>query len=204
MHRVRIVSVMTTRTLTLLVLAACALAQPKPKPTLTPADYGKWETLGAATLSPDGKWLAYEIRRSGGDNELRVAATGAPSGPGGKTHVLAFCSGAAFSSDSRWLACSATVSETEQDRARKAGQPAQDKLNVLDLGSGEIAKVDGVQSLAFAGEGPYLAFRKYPPAAGAGRGGAVRGVGKVRVALGDPRGRRIPSLARMARHSCRR
>jgi len=160
---------MTFRTLTLLVFAACALAQPKP--TLTAADYGPWETLASGTLSPDGKWLAYEIRRSGGDNELRVAATGAPSGPGGKTHVLAFCSGAAFSSDSRWLACSATVSETEQDRARKAGQPAQDKLNVLDLGSGEIAKVDGVQSLAFAGEGPYLAFRKYPPAAGAGRGG---------------------------------
>ena len=99
MRRVRIVSVMTFRTLTLLVFAACALAQPKP--TLTPADYGKWETLGAGTLSPDGKWLAYEIRRSGGNNELRVAATGAPSGPGGKTHVLAFCSGAAFSSDSR-------------------------------------------------------------------------------------------------------
>jgi dipeptidyl aminopeptidase/acylaminoacyl peptidase len=158
---------MTFRALTLLAFAACALAQPKP--TLTPADYGKWETLGAGTLSPDGKWLAYEIRRSGGDNELRVAATGAPSGPGGRTHVLAFCSGAAFSADSQYLACSATVSETEQDRARKAGRPAQNKLNVLNLGSGEIVKVDDVQSLAFSGVGPYLAFRKYPPVA-AGRG----------------------------------
>ena len=61
---------MTTRTLTLLVLAACALAQPKP--TLTPADYGKWETLGAGTLSPDGKWLAYEIRRTGGPKMRQV------------------------------------------------------------------------------------------------------------------------------------
>jgi dipeptidyl aminopeptidase/acylaminoacyl peptidase len=158
---------MMTRILTLLVFTACALAQPKP--TLTPADYGKWETLGAGTLSPDGKWLAYEIRRTDGNHELRVAATGAPSGPGGKTYVLAFCSGAAFSSDSRWLACSATVSETEQDRARRAGRPVQDKLNVLNLfdGSGQIAKVDDVQSLAFSGDGPYLAFRKYPPA-GAG------------------------------------
>jgi len=156
---------MTTRTLTLLVLAACALAQPKP--TLTPADYGKWETLGAGTLSPDGKWLAYEIRRTGGNHELRVAATAG----GGETRVLAFCSAAAFSADSRWLACSATVSETEQDRARKAGRPAEDKLNVLDLAGGEITKVDDVQSLAFSGVGPYLAFRKYPPA-GAGRVGA--------------------------------
>jgi dipeptidyl aminopeptidase/acylaminoacyl peptidase len=173
---------MTIRTLTLLVFAACALAQPKP--TLTPADYGKWETLGAGTLSPDGKWLAYEIRRTDGDNELRVAATGAPSGPGGKTHVLAFCSGAAFSADSRYLACSATVSETEQDRARKAGRPAQNKLNVLDLGNGEIAKVDDVQSLAFSGVGPYLAFRKYPPA------GAGRGANAAAPAAGGGRGSR--------------
>ena len=176
---------MTTRTLTFLVLAACALAQPKP--TLTPADYGKWETLGAGTLSPDGKWLAYEIRRSGGDNELRVAATGVPSGPGGKTHVLAFCSSAAFSADSRWLVCSATVSEAEQDRARKAGRPAQDKLNVLDLGSGEITKVDDVQSLAFSGVGPYLAFRKYPPA-GAGRVGAGTAPAAAADAERDPAG----------------
>jgi dipeptidyl aminopeptidase/acylaminoacyl peptidase len=161
---------MTFRVWTLLAFAACALAQPKP--TLTPADYGKWETLGAGTLSPDGKWLAYEIRRSGGDNELRVAATAGR----GKTHVLAFCSSAAFSADSRYLACLATVSETEQDRARKAGRPAQNKLNVLDLGSGAVAKVDDVQSLAFSGVGPYLAFRKYPPvAAGVPSGPGGRG-----------------------------
>ena len=36
---------------------------------------------------------------------------------GGKTHVVAFCSAAAFSSDSHWLACSATVSEADQDKA---------------------------------------------------------------------------------------
>src|SRR5579862_1263103 len=155
---------MKHRSLLIFVFGICALAQPKP--TLAPADYGKWETLGTATLSPDGKWLAYEVRRTNGDNELRVSSTAG----GGKTHVLAFCSGAAFSADSRWLACEATVSETELDRARKAGRPAQNKLNVLDLSNGETAKVDEVQSFAFSGEGPYVAFRKYPPA-GAGGGG---------------------------------
>src|SRR5688572_9960400 len=38
-------------------LAIAGLAQTRPR--LTPADYGKWETLGATSLSPDGKWLAY-------------------------------------------------------------------------------------------------------------------------------------------------
>jgi hypothetical protein len=43
-------------------LAIAALSQTKPR--MTPADYGKWETLGAASLSPDGKWLAYGVNRS--------------------------------------------------------------------------------------------------------------------------------------------
>ena len=163
---------MMSRTLTLLALAVslvpCASAQPKP--TLTPADYGKWETLGTGTLSPDGKWLAHEIRRTNGDNELRVAST---SGAG-KTHVLANCTGAAFSSDSRWLGCEAGVSEAEQERARKATRTLQNKLNLLDLTSGAITAVDDVQALAFSGDGPYLAFRKYnAAAAGAARGGAA-------------------------------
>ena len=165
---------MMYRTLFLLALAAPALAQTKP--TLLPADYGKWETLGAGTLSPDGRWLAYEIRRTSGDGELRIAPVA-----GGNTQVVAFCSAAAFSSDSRWLACSATVSEAEQDRARKAHKPVQTKLATVELANGAVTTVDDVQSFAFAGDGPYLAFRKYPPtpaesngngnAGGGGRGG---------------------------------
>src|SRR5271157_1614565 len=44
-----------------LTVAALAAAQTQPKPAITPADYGKWETLGQGVLSPDGKWLAYTI-----------------------------------------------------------------------------------------------------------------------------------------------
>ena len=60
-------------------------AQSKPVPGF--ADYGKWETLGAAGggrgggggLSNDGKWLAYGINQSNRDTELRLLnlATGA-------------------------------------------------------------------------------------------------------------------------------
>src|SRR5581483_2653723 len=154
----------------LLLLAASAPAQPKP--TVTPADYGKFEALGTGTLSADGKWLAYEIRRSNGENELRVSAT---SGAG-KPHVLAMCANAAFSADSRWLACEASNSEADQQRNTRAGRPNQNKLQILDLSSGTTTTVDDIQSLAFSGEGPYLAFRKYPPAANAGAGaGAGRG-----------------------------
>jgi dipeptidyl aminopeptidase/acylaminoacyl peptidase len=162
---------MMHRTLFLLALAASALAQTKP--TLLPADYGKWETLGAGTLSPDGKWLAYEIRRTSGDGELRIAPVA-----GGKTQEVAFCSAAAFSSDSRWLACSATVSEAEQEKLRKARKPVQTKLATVELASSAVTTVDDVQSFAFAGDGPYLAFRKYPPTPAESAGNAGTGTGR--------------------------
>jgi len=164
---------MIIRTFTVLaLLAACASAETKP--TVTPADYGKFETLGTGALSPDGKWLAHEIRRTDGSNELRVSSTAG----GGKTHVLAFCSSGAFSADSLWMACLSGVSEADQQRATRAGTPVRDKLRILDLSSGNIATVDDVRALAFAGEGPYLAFPKYPPAGGAAAPAAGGGGGR--------------------------
>jgi dienelactone hydrolase len=195
---------MATKTLSCLLLAAFAhLATAQSKPTLTPADYGKWETLGQATLSPDGKWLAHEIRRTNGNNELRVASTAGAAAA--KTHAIAFCSGAAFSADSRWLACEATVSESEQDRLRKARRPVQNKLAVLDLASGAVTTIDNVQSFAFSSQDPEVAFRRYAPAresaaptdapaagrgggGGGGRGGAGRGGGGASADGNDPTG----------------
>ena len=42
-----------------LLLPAALLAQAKP--AVTPGDYGKWETLAPAALSPNGQWLAYGV-----------------------------------------------------------------------------------------------------------------------------------------------
>ncbi len=33
------------------------------KPVATPDDYGQWESVAQPSLSPDGGWLAYVIRR---------------------------------------------------------------------------------------------------------------------------------------------
>ena len=72
------------------------------KPPATFADYGQWETLARAGsyggFSPDGKWLAYGINRTNGNNELRITKLAS-----GKTEVVAFGSQAVFSSDSRWI-----------------------------------------------------------------------------------------------------
>src|SRR5438270_73303 len=131
---------------------ACPAAFGQSKPTITPADYGKWETLVSGVLSPDGKWLAHEIRRSNRNDELRISSTGAD-----KTHVVAFCSAAAFSVDSQWAACETSVSEAEQDRLKKARKPVQNKLSIVELATGKVTVIDDVVSFAFAGEKSYIA-----------------------------------------------
>jgi len=151
--------------------APCVLAQSKP--ALKPADYGRWETLGQATVSPDGKWLAYDIRRTDRNDELRVSPAS-----GGKTHAVAFFSAPAFSGDSRWLGCEASVSEDEQDRMRKASRPVQNKLSLLDVTTGAVTTIDQVQSFAFSSEGAFVAFRRYPPAGGGSAGTPAAGGGR--------------------------
>ena len=88
------------------ILATCCCFSPllrsigQPKPAVTPAAFGKWETLGAGELSPDGKWLAYSIRRVNTDEELRVASlSGARKDTWRRSDY-----GPLFSDDSRFLA----------------------------------------------------------------------------------------------------
>src|SRR5215470_15712108 len=141
-----------------LALAFHLAAQTKLPPT--PAEYGQWETLvdagggggrgGASTggLSPDGKWLAYGINRSNGNNELRVADIAA-----GTTKTTAFGTQPAYSDDSRWVAFSIGYSEAQQERMRKDNKPVQNKLGLLNLATGEQTVIEGIQSFAFSPTG---------------------------------------------------
>jgi dienelactone hydrolase len=157
-----------------------------PKQPPAPADYGQWETLvtpqrfGGASpegggLSPDGKWLAYGITRSNGNNELRVANIADSS-----VKTTAFGTQPVFSSDSKWVAFSIGYSEAQQDKMRKDKKPVENKLGLLNLATGQQTVVDAIVSFAFSPDGTWLAMRKYPPekaggaapsAAPAGRGG---------------------------------
>jgi len=145
----------------LLILAALATAQPQPKPVIAPADYGKWETLGQAVFSPDGKWLAHPITRTDGTFELRVS----PSA-GGRAKVAAFGREPAWSAGSRWVAYAIGVSTDEEDKLKKARKPVQQKLGVMDLTSGDTTTVDDVAAFSFSDQGAWLAFRRYPPTRG--------------------------------------
>ncbi len=169
-------------------LLALALSLPlaaQPKPSITPADYGKWETLGNGVFSPDGKWLAYPIRRSDGTYELRISPTA-----GGKTLIAKLANYPSFSSDSRWLGYAIGVSEADEEKAPAARKP-QTKFGLMDMSNlgnpGTATTVDDITAFAFSDRGAFLAMRRYAPqrtgnasaaapAAGrGGRGGGGRG-----------------------------
>ena len=139
----------------LLCTGGLLLAQPRP---VTPADYGKFESLGPGLLSPDGKWLAYAVNRSDRNNQLRVTNVAT-----GDTRTVAFGSQPAFSSDSQWLACATGQSEAQEEKLRKDKKPVQRKLTLIQLGSNTETTLDAVESFAFSPNGADIAFRRYAP-----------------------------------------
>ena len=101
-----------------LILACVINADAQSRPPVPPSDYAQWESLATfreyGGLSPDGKWLAYGINRSNRNNELRVTNIA-----DGTTKTVAFGAQAAFSSDSRWVAYSIGISESQEEKLKK-------------------------------------------------------------------------------------
>jgi dipeptidyl aminopeptidase/acylaminoacyl peptidase len=127
------------------------------KPAVTPADYGKWESLGAAALSPNGQWLAYAINRVNEENELRMRSVARDS-----TTVVKYATGAVFSPDSRWLAYSIGVSPAERARLERDKKPIRTSVGIRNVATGAETVVAEVASFRFSGDGRFIAMRGYP------------------------------------------
>jgi dipeptidyl aminopeptidase/acylaminoacyl peptidase len=152
-----------------IVVSWTLLAQAALPPPST-ADFGQWERLAPAGdrggLSPDGRWLAYAITRTNGDNDLRVTNVA-----DGTTRAIAFGAQPAFSADSKWLAVSAGVSETQQEKLRKEKKPVHRTLTLVNLTTGALTTIDNIESFAFSADGRHLLMRHYAPE----RGSPTRG-----------------------------
>lgn len=144
-----------------------ALPAQQSNPTVTPADYGKWESLGSAVLSPDGRWMAYPLNRVDEKNELRLMSlerdTAQIRARGAVPFIATgYATAPAFSADSRWAAWLVGVSAEEREKADKAKKPVRNQLGLVELGTGKAATVERVASFQFSPDGKYLAIRGYP------------------------------------------
>ena len=132
------------------------------KPVPTAADYAKWETLGAGALSPDGKWVAYDVRRVSGATELRYART-----DGGAATVVRLGSAPQFTGGSRWLIYTLSSDTTGGGRGGRGGAgapgaaPSRNKVVAVDLRSGSSTTFDDIQSYSLSNDGVHVAFRRY-------------------------------------------
>ena len=147
-----------------LISSTVAILSGQTKQPLQPKDYGTWETIssgpGSFGLSPNGKWLEYQLTRSNRNNELRIKRLG-DNDPVEK--IVAFGTQPAFSSDSRWLAYGIGASESEDEKLRKEKKPVHRKLGLMNLTTGEQTVIENIESFAFSPDGAYLAMRRYAP-----------------------------------------
>ena len=149
---------MLRRPFVVLVLAL-SVARPlaaQSKPLVTPKDYGKWETLGASRLSPNGNWLAHGLTRVNDENELRIRG-----GARDTTITLAYGTQPAYSADSRWVAYLVGVSPKERDRLTKDKKPVHTAFGARNLATGDTIAVSDVSAFSFSADGKFIAMTKY-------------------------------------------
>ena len=157
-------------------------AQPGERAPISPADYGKWESLGGTVLSDDGKWLAVSITRVDGTAEVDVHQIAAVGRAGTKADeppppYFAAREGRTpvFSSDSSSIAYRIGASEAEREKLQDEKKPIRDGLGLLRLDPAatkpEPFVLQEVARFAFAPAAPYLAVHRYVPE-GAKRKGA--------------------------------
>ncbi|MGQ0649709.1 MAG: prolyl oligopeptidase family serine peptidase [Gemmatimonadaceae bacterium] len=140
-----------------LLVALPAAAASQTRPAITAADYGKFESLGSAVLSPDGRWIAYSVSRVDEQSELRLRRLDRDTSivvPNGTTPV--------FDASSRWLAYTITVSPDERERLERDKKPVRTSVGLVDLGTLAHVTLAQATSFRFSGDAQFLAARLHP------------------------------------------
>jgi hypothetical protein len=159
-------------------LAAAAppiVAQPLEKRVMDHSIYEAWDTIGGEALTRDGQWALYNRYRYDRDDVLVVRST-----VDGTLHTFDRGTGARFSEDSRHVVFTLRPARDSTLQARRERRPAaqmpRDTLGILDLATGEVARVPAVRSFQLPRTaGGWLAYQlERVPAPGGGQGGQAQ------------------------------
>ena len=147
-----------TRCTVVALLATSAQLAAQSKPLITPKDYGKWEMLGGARLSPRGDWVAVGVARVSEENELRIRG-----GPRDTTIVVAYGSAPVFSADGKWVAYAIGV-VAERARAADEGQEAgpATRSRCGTSRPGRRSRVNDISTFSFSPDGRFISMTRYP------------------------------------------
>jgi len=141
------------------VLLACSVhAYAQEKRPLDHSVYDSWNRIQGQTLSNDGAWVLYTVSPQEGDGQLHVKALRSET-----AYLVPRGESAEFTDDNRFVVFLikpelALVRESQKEGARQDAQP-KDSLGILNLVSGEIAKVGRVKSFDLPEDaGGWLAY----------------------------------------------
>ncbi|HVT37445.1 MAG TPA: hypothetical protein VHE78_00225, partial [Gemmatimonadaceae bacterium] len=182
-----------------IVAAWPLLAQPAPassapvtgsRQPVPASEWSRWESLGNGALSPDGKWVAYDLRRVNGPGELRYRAVGSATGMGGtpgEEITVRNGSGPVFTNSNHFLLYTILPDTAAAGRAggtnsrggaggRGAGSSgaaptaSRNKVGIVDLRSGATVVLEEIQTFSVNKTGTHAALRRYTPTGRQSRG----------------------------------
>ena len=155
------------------------------KKVLTVDDYGRWNRIESAVMSPDGNWMTYAYSPAEGDKTFYIRNLQSDDQP----REIKFGSSPVFSDDSKWLAYRVGISEEETKKLQKSKKPIVPTLELLNLESGDKSTYKGGASATFSDAANFVAISMRSGESSSGKGAdlllidlatnAVRNIGNV-------------------------
>ena len=127
------------------------------RPIVPAAEYGRWETPGAAALSPNGSWFAWTVNRVDETTELRVRRMDRAA-----PQVVAQGGAPVFSANSAWLLYTVQPTPTEREKLEREKKPVRATTGLLDLASGTTQLMGAATAARFSADGKFVAVRLHP------------------------------------------
>jgi dipeptidyl aminopeptidase/acylaminoacyl peptidase len=122
------------------------------KKNLTPDDYGKWQSIGASEISPNGEWVAYQITVAEDNDTLFLTNRNT-----NKIYKLAFASSPEFSKDNKWIAFRIGMPFKDAEKLREDSKPIEYKMGLLNLETGRKETIQNINRFGFSRNGKFLA-----------------------------------------------
>ena len=115
------------------------------KKVLTLEDYERWQHIESAAISPDGNWVTYAYKPNDGDATFYVKSLKTD-----KVYEIAGGRGPSFSEDSQWVAYMIQKPKKEIEKLRKQKKPSPEKVELLNLKTGNKFTVENAPSFRFS------------------------------------------------------
>ena len=98
------------------------------KKALTLDDYGQWNSIRNASISPNGLWMTYSYVPNDGDSRLFIRKI-----EGDTVRSIINGKQVDFSLDNKWVAYLSDLPEKEAEKLRKQSKPVSSSLELFNL-----------------------------------------------------------------------